>query len=58
MPDEVLDEVDFPIFVTELIEGMFDVNVDISIQQMETYFDLLKNVAKSMDEFMTTTAPA
>ena len=32
--DVILDEIDFPIFVAELVEGMFDAIVDVSIQQM------------------------
>ncbi len=44
-----VESVDFPAFVAQLIEGVFDSIVDSSIQQMEAYEDLLKDVAGSID---------
>jgi len=47
-----LNAIDFPSFVASLIQGTFKAIVDASIQQMEAYAELLKNVAKSVDQFM------
>jgi hypothetical protein len=48
----LLDAVDFPQFVADLVEGTFDAIVDASVRQMEAYTQLLRNVAKSADEFL------
>lgn len=47
-----LNAIDFPAFVAGLISGTFHAIVDASIQQMEAYAVLLKNVAMSVDKFM------
>jgi hypothetical protein len=49
---EAVQAVDFPNFVAGLIDGVFNAIVDASIRQMEAYGELLKNVAKSVDEYM------
>src|SRR5262245_28371183 len=46
-----LNAIDFPSFVASLIQGTFKAIVDASIQQMEAYAELLKNVAKTVDQF-------
>jgi hypothetical protein len=43
--------VDFPEFVSGLIQGVFQAIVDASIQQMEAYGELLAATAKSVGEF-------
>ncbi len=48
----VVDSVDFPGFVAELIQGVFQAIVDASIQQMEAFAELVSNVSKSVDAFM------
>src|SRR5215471_17699279 len=48
-----LNAIDFPAFVASLIEGTFQAIVDSSIRQMEAYAELLKNVATTVDRFMT-----
>ena len=48
----VVDAVDFPGFVAELIQGVFQAIVDASIQQMEAFAELVANVSKSVDAFM------
>ncbi|MCA9686655.1 MAG: hypothetical protein KC457_31105, partial [Myxococcales bacterium] len=48
---ELVDAVDFPDFVSGLIDGVFNSIVDASIRQMEAYSTLLANVAKSVDSF-------
>lgn len=47
-----LSAIDFPQFVASLIQGTFQAIVDASIQQMEAYAELLKNVALTVDQFM------
>ena len=47
-----LGAIDFPSFVASLIQGTFQSIVDASIQQMEAYAEMLKNVASTVDSFM------
>jgi hypothetical protein len=47
-----LNAIDFPQFVASLIQGTFQAIVDASIQQMEAYAELLRNVAGTVDRFM------
>ena len=47
-----LNAIDFPSFVGSLIRGTFQAIVDSSIQQMEAYAELLRNVAGTVDKFM------
>lgn len=49
---EMLGAIDFPGFVTSIVQGTFQSIVDASIQQMEAYAQLLSSVAKSVDAFM------
>jgi hypothetical protein len=48
-----LNAIDFPSFVAALIQGTFKAIVDASIQQMEAYAELVKNVAGTVDQFMS-----
>lgn len=47
-----LDAIDFPNFVSGLIQGTFQAIVDSSVQQMQAYAEMLKQVASTVDEFM------
>lgn len=47
----LVQTVDFPKFVAQLISGTFDAIVDSSIRQMQAYGELLANVSKSVDQF-------
>lgn len=47
----ILNAVSFPRFVTELINGVFKAMVDSSVQQMNSYVELLNNVSASLDGF-------
>jgi hypothetical protein len=49
---ELVDAVDFPGFVSGLIDGVFNAIVNASIKQMEAFAELVKNVSKSVDDFM------
>lgn len=48
---ELVGAVDFPKFVSGLIEGVFTSIVDSSIRQMQAYGKLLEGVVKSVEEF-------
>lgn len=48
-----LNAINFPEFVSSLITGTYQAITDASIQQMEAYAELLKNVAMSLDDFMS-----
>jgi hypothetical protein len=47
----VLKAVSFPRFVTDLINGVFKALVDTNQQQMQSYVELIKNVAASTEGF-------
>lgn len=49
---DLVAAVDFPAFVSGLIQGVFQAIVDASIQQMEAFAELVKNVSKSVNEYM------
>jgi hypothetical protein len=51
--EDTLNAIAFPTFVADLIKGTFQAIVDASIQQMEAYAELLSNVSKTVDEFMS-----
>jgi hypothetical protein len=48
----LVQEVDFPSFVGGLVDGVFNSIVTSSIKQMEAYAELVKNVSKSVDQYM------
>lgn len=49
---EFIDEVDFPGFVRDLLKGVFDANLDVTIKQMESYQTLLKTATQSISKFI------
>ena len=48
---ELVQKVDFPAFVSGLIQNVFQAIVDSSIEQMRAYGELIANVAKTVDQF-------
>jgi hypothetical protein len=50
---DLLASVDFPAFVTGLIQGTFGAIVDASVKQMDAYDDLVKSAAQTVDAFAT-----
>ena len=48
-----LKAVEFPTFVADLIRGTYNAIIDASIKQMEAYAELVANVAKTVDQFMS-----
>jgi len=51
-PSTAVENIDFPDFVSDLIQGTFEAIVDATIQQMDAYTELLENVTESIDQFM------
>jgi hypothetical protein len=51
MTQAILNAVSFPRFVTDLINGVFKAMIDSSMQQMNSYVELLNNVAASTEGF-------
>jgi hypothetical protein len=49
---EFIDEVDFPQFVRDLLEGVFDANLKVTLQQMTAYQELLKTATQSLSTFV------
>ena len=47
----LVNEIDFPGFVSQLVNGAFDAIVDASIRQMDSYASLVASVAKTVDQF-------
>lgn len=48
---EMVKKVDFPAFVSGLVNGVFRAVVDASIEQMKAYAELLAACSKTVDEF-------
>ena len=49
---EFIDEVDFPGFVRDLLKGVFDANLEVTLKQMESYQTLLKTATQSISKFI------
>ena len=52
--EETVASVDFPSFVSDLVNGVFEAIVNASIKQMDAYAKLVAGVAKSLDEFASS----
>jgi hypothetical protein len=49
--EQLVNAIEFPGFVAELMEGVFDAAVDASIEQMHAYAELIDNASKTLDEW-------
>lgn len=49
---EFVDNVDFPGFVRDLLKGVFDANLNVTLQQMAAYQELLKTATASVAKFV------
>jgi hypothetical protein len=49
---EFIQAIDFPQFVEDLLAGVFDANLKVTLQQMQTYQDLLKTASQSVAQFV------
>jgi len=52
-PNDLLTAVDFPLFVSGLIKGVFGAVVNASVRQMEAYAKLVAQAATSVSDFAT-----
>ncbi len=50
---EFVDSVDFPKFVRDLLKGVFDANLQVTLQQMQAYQNLLKTATQSLSKFVS-----
>jgi hypothetical protein len=50
---ELVDSVDFPKFVGDLLKAVFDANLKVMKTQTDTYIKLMKEATKSSAEFIT-----
>jgi hypothetical protein len=48
---EFIDEVDFPQFVKDLLKGVFDANLAVTLEQMKSYQQLLVTATQSISKF-------
>jgi hypothetical protein len=49
---DFVEAVDFPKFVRDLLKGVFDANLAVTLQQMEAYGNLLKTATASVSKFV------
>jgi hypothetical protein len=49
---DFVENIDFPGFVRDLLKGVFDANLDVTLQQMATYQELLKTATASVAKFV------
>ena len=49
---DFIDEVDFPGFVRDLLKGVFDANLEVTLQQMSSFQELLKTATESVSKFV------
>jgi hypothetical protein len=47
-------EVDFPKFVRDLLKGVFDANLEVTLKQMEAYTNLMKAATASISKFVNS----
>ncbi len=50
--DELVDTVDFPTFVKDLVKGVFDANMTVMREQTDNYIRLMKEASKSVAQFV------
>ncbi len=52
MAADFIQDVDFPDFVQDLLTGVFDANLNVTLKQMDSYQKLLKTATKSLSSFV------
>jgi hypothetical protein len=50
--NELVDSVDFPKFVADLLKAVFDANISVMKQQTDSYIKLMKEATKSSADFI------
>ncbi len=51
--EDLVDSVDFPAFVGDLLKSVFDANLDVMKRQTDDYIKLLREATKTSAEFIT-----
>jgi len=54
---DFMDAVDFPQFVKDLLKGVFDANLQVTLAQMDAYGKLLKTATQSLSTFARAIPP-
>jgi hypothetical protein len=49
---DFIDSVDFPQFVEDLLQAVFDANLNVTIKQMQAYQELMKTATASLSKFV------
>lgn len=49
---DFVQQVNFPQFVEDLVTGVFDANLKVTLEQMRTYQELLKTASQSVSKFV------
>jgi hypothetical protein len=49
---DFIDNVDFPGFVRDLLKGVFDANLEVTLKQMDAYINLMKAATQSIAKFV------
>jgi hypothetical protein len=49
---DFVQQVDFPKFVRDLLKGVFDANLEVTLAQMDKYIELLKAATASLSKFI------
>jgi hypothetical protein len=49
---EFIEEIDFPKFVRDLVKGVFDANLEVTLKQMEAFQKLLKSATADVSTFI------
>ena len=49
---EFIEEIDFPKFVRDLVKGVFDANLEVTLKQMEAFQKLLKTATADVSAFI------
>lgn len=50
---DFMEGVDFPKFVRDLVKGVYDANLEVTIKQMDEYIKLMKAATASISKFVT-----
>lgn len=49
---DFVEQVDFPGFVRDLLKGVFDANLEVTLKQMDKYIELMKAATASISKFV------
>ncbi len=55
--EDLVDSVDFPKFVSDLLKAVFDANMDVMKKQTDAFIKLMKEASKSVAEFIKNVKP-